>query len=359
METRFLPKAVYSPTGHVLYARGGNNEGIWALPFSIDRLEATGEPFLVVADGIGPSASNDGTLVYRQFEFDPPEQLVWVDREGTILGTIGQAGDGFDHPSLSPDGERIVVRVGREPYDLWIMSVTRGTQTRLTAEEGPETDPVWTPDGNRVVYRWVPKGGAPTIMIRNADGSDAPEMLAEGNAFSLSPDGRQLIFSRSGEETGDDLWTMELGGDGEPVPLLQTASDESRARVSPDGNYMAYGSDESGRYEIYVRRFPAGDEKWLASIDGGIHPRWSPKGDELFWTDDGDMMAVEVEAGADLTLGTPRRLFTWRPSDLLRLREFDMTADAQRFVLVAREERPDSTQSATLTVMLVENWLGE
>jgi Tol biopolymer transport system component len=359
METRYLPKAVYSPTGHVLYTRGGNNEGIWALPFSIDRLEPTGEPFVVVADGIGPSVSSDETLVYRQFEFDPPVQLVWVDREGTTLGTIGQAGDGFDHPSLSPDGERIVVRVGLEPYDLWIVSVTRGTQTRLTAEEGSEIDPVWTPDGNRVVYRWLPEEGAPTIMIRNADGSDAPEILTEGNAFSLSPDGRHLIFSRSGEETGADLWTMELGGDAEPISLLQTASAESGARVSPDGNYLAYHSNESGRYEIYVRRFPSGDGKWLASIDGGTRPRWSPKGDELFWIDNGDLMAAEVQTGTDLTLGTPRRLFTWRPSALLSGGEFDMTADAQRFVLVAREERPDSTQSATLTVMMVENWLGE
>jgi len=360
VESNYLPTPVYAMSGHVLYFRGATNNGIWALPFSAETLEVGGEPFLVAASATSPSVSRDGTLIYQMTEFEPERRLVWVDRQGEVLGSIGQPKRGFDFPTLSPDGEKLVVAAGYEAdMDIWIFDVARGTQTRLTRTEAMDHNPLWTPDGKRVIYRHRPRSGPATILIRNADGSGEPETLVEGGTVSLSPDGKLLVFSRSDEQTGDDLWLMELGTDTEPVPLVRDASDQLHARISPDLDAIAYTSDESGRDEVYIKRFPSGEGKWQASLDGGRIPRWSPKGGELFWENDGDLMVAEVRVGPEVTFGTPRRLFTWDPSNYLRLGEYDIAADAERLVMIASKDDSESSDPADNMLMLVENWSAE
>jgi serine/threonine-protein kinase len=360
IESRYLPLPVYATSGHVLYTRGGDNEGIWALPFSAETFEIEGEPFLVAAGGGAQSVSGNGTLIYRQYEFDPERRVVWVDRQGEIQGSIGEPREGFDFPTISPDGKKIVVSAGYEAdADLWILDVERGTQIRLSRGETQEYEPAWTPDGKRVVYRHRPLDGENTIRVANADGSGEPETLVEGADFSLSPDGRTLVFSKRNEQTSYDIWLLELGSEAEPVAFVNSASSERRGRVSPDGSALAYESEESGRSEIYLKRFPSGEGKWQVSLDGGSLPRWSPKGDELFWTSGGNLMVVEVRTGPEITLGTPRRLFSWEPSDYLKWAEYDVAADAERFVMVAQKDDDESSDSMKGILMLVENWSAE
>jgi Tol biopolymer transport system component len=355
-ETNFSAQQVYSRTGHVLYRRGETNEGVWALPFSLDTLEATGEPFLVASDGEAPTISRDGTLTYQKFTTSLMRRLVWADREGRILSVIGNPQEGFHRPALSPDLRRIAVQagVGTTNSHIWIVDVARGAQMRLTFGENKERNPIWTPDGKRVLYLQEVDDDPSAVMITNADGSGEQEKLVEAEYFSLSPDGRYLVLTRRGEGTGLDLWYLELESGGEPRPLLQTEFDERRGQVSPDGAYLAYDSRETGRNEIYLKRFPSGEGKWQASIDGGTRPRWSPEGDELFWILDGQLMVVEVQTQPELTLGTPRRLFSWEPAWMI-YRQFDMTPDAQRFLMVTQEERPETPNQ----IMMIENWSGE
>jgi len=360
IESRYLPYPVYATSGHVLYTRGGDNEGVWALPFSAETLAAGGEPFLVAAGGGAPSVSRDGTLIYRQYKFDPERRVVWVDRQGEILGSIGPPREGFNFPTLSPDGKKIIVSAGYEAdANLWILDVARGTQTRLSRGDEWEYEPVWTPDGKRVVYHHRPPDGASTIRITNADGSGEPGILVEGDQFSLSPDGKYLIFSKSEEPAKTDLWLLELGAEAEPVPLVRTASNGRHTRVSPDNGTLAYVSDESGRNEVYLKHFPSGEGKWQVSLDGGSLPRWSPKGDELFWSSGQGLMVAEVLTEPEITLGTPRRLFSWEPSSYLSWAGYDVAADAERFVMVAKKDEPESSDSAKNMLMLVENWSAE
>jgi hypothetical protein len=359
VESRYLPDPRYSTSGHMLYARGGNNPGIWALPFSADTLEVGGEPFLVAAGGNNFSVSRDGTMIYRDADYDPPQRLVWVDREGTEFGTIGQPRIGFDTPAISPDGGRIVVAAGFEfDSDLWLIDVARGTMTVLARDDGAQYEPAWSVDGTRVVYRHRPPGSEDTtIRIANADGRGEPETLVDGTSFSLAPSGA-LVFSRIGEETKSDLWLLEPGAVAtEAKPLIQTAADEARGRVSPDGSTIAYQSSESDDTQVYLKRFPSGEGRWQVSLDGGRTPRWSPKGDELYWVDGEGLMVTEVQTLPEITLGTPRRLFTWNGE--LWHREYDVAADAGRFVMVTRAEEPDESDSTADTVLVVENWAGE
>jgi serine/threonine-protein kinase len=354
-EGEWLRGPVYSPSGHVLYSRAGTNDGIWALPFSPDRLEPTGEPFLVVAEAGRPSISRDGTLVYGVGGGTDMRQLVWVDRQGQVLETIGQPQNRLARPALSPDGRRIAVSAGESTErDIWIHDIARHTRTRLTFDEANEDKASWVPGTDRIAFTRFTDDG-PRIMITDADGSGQPEPVVEGDAFDYSSDGKFLLFDVESEKTDWDVWYLPLQGGGEAVPIVQTEHAEGDGRLSPDGNYMAYTSEESGRNEIYLKRFPSGEGKWQVSVDGGARPKWSPEGDELFWINDGALMAVDVETGPTPRLGTPRRLFGWRPAWMLTFLRFDVAADAQRFLLIAPENRAEIVNA----IRVVENWWAE
>ena len=351
-ELMFTPH--YSPTGHLLYWRFRANAGIWAVPFSIDELKVTGEPFLVASNGADCSVSNDGTLVFLGGGGTMMRQLVWVDREGNVQERIGQPQPNLARPALAPDQNRIAIAVGSERRinEIWIQDIQRGTATRLTFDEKNSVRPVWSPDGDRVVFQQ--REGGDTIAIVDVDGSGQVETLVPGTMPSLSPDGEFVTFYRKREdETVYDQWYAPLDGEAEPTPLVQVAA---RGRVSPDGGYISYQSDESGRDEIYLKRFPSGEGKWQVSIDGGERARWSPQGNELFWIGPGgDLMAIDFQAEPELRLGTPRLMFNWQPSWMLRFLEFDISADGQRFVLVAPAEGAERVDA----INMVENWYVE
>ncbi|MFH1279125.1 MAG: protein kinase [Candidatus Eisenbacteria bacterium] len=362
-----LSMPVYSPSGHILYHREPTNPGIWALPFSLSKLEPTGEPFLAVPEGALPSVGADGTLVYSRGTLRTKTQLVWVDRTGRELGTLGPAEDQTPFPSISPDGRRVAIPIREnENRDIWIFDTVRETKTRLTFDEESETRPQWDPTGRRIYYRWGDASDRYTIRMRTADGTGAPVDIANGGFFTVSPDGKYLLYSS--RESGEwNLWYVPLGEDGlaagDPVHFVDSKAIEYTPALSPDGRYVAYISDESGREEIYVKRFPEGDGKWQVSVNGGHWPQWNPDGTELYYVEKQTVMAVPVEAtSSSIRLGSPEALFERAPSGIQLAfgwpDGFAVTEDGEKFIILKAaggDERP----RGSLGITVVQNWYSE
>ncbi len=365
--------ARYSPTGHIIFTRAGT---LLAVPFDLERLERTGEPVTVV-EGIlmepGGAAhftfSDDGSLAYVSGEMLVPDRkLVWVNRQGEINPLAAEARE-YMNPSLSPDGQQVAVTIREgSNYDIWISEVARGTLTRLTSNPGEDHAPIWTPDGKQVTFGSDGAGegppSPPALWWRPADGSGPQEPLGEseeprmGMPTSWSPDGQTLAFRFSPTDS-NDIWMLQREGEQEPWTFLGTEFDEAGAMFSPDGSWLAYMSDESGRNEVYVQPYPGPGGKYQISIDGGAEPVWSPKGNDLFYRNGDKMMAVaiETEPDSELSVGTPRLLFEGRflgtgPVHLRR--NYDVSLDGQRFLMIKREQDLVPTE-----LIVVLNWFEE
>jgi Tol biopolymer transport system component len=352
----------YAPSGHLLYVR---ETTLFAQPFDIGRLESTGPPVPVLDDvgvfvGIAMAHftfSLDGTLAYLpQSLVAPPRQLVWVDRDGTERAATEQLG-GYLEPSLSPDGRRLALLSGAFPSgDVWIHDFVRDTRTRLTLETEFQGGPIWTPDGQRVIYyRADPTY---TLSWSPTDGSQPSELLYRGELdmvpTSVSPDGTRLAFHVIGHpDTGFDIWQIPLQGEREPTPLVRTTFAEWGAMFSRDGHWLAFSSNESGRSEVYVQAFPDSQGKIRISNDGGASPVWSRDGTELFYRSGSKTMAVDVETDPTFTAGKPRLLFTGRYRDQAYYRDYDVAPDG-RFLMI---KTPPELAARQVNVVL--NWFEE
>ena len=357
---------VYSASGHLVYQESlDQTSGLRALPFSLETLTATGEAFPIVEAGRDPSMAQDGTLVY----FDGGgggRNLVWRDRDGKSLGTIGQAQKNIGPLALSPDGKRVAVEAAEADgnRDIWVHDAVRGAKTRLTFDPARDGHPAWSPSGEQITF-YSRRGGGIGIFSKPADGSGEAVLLAGedtvGRAPDWSRDGKFLIYwARRSEDTGGDLWYLKpkAGGEGyEPTPYLRTAADERIPVFSPDGRYVAYVSSESGRSEIYVRPFPEGGGKWQVSINGGTQPRWRRDGKELFYVEEDQLMAVSVSTAQGFSPGTPKLLFRdrWLRSDFPK-QMYDVSADGQRFVL---REAVEGASDKPPAIRVVMNWYEE
>ncbi|MBI3449748.1 MAG: serine/threonine-protein kinase [Acidobacteria bacterium] len=351
---------VYSPTGHILYRRQPNNPGIWALPFSLSKHAATGEPFLVVPDGDLPSVSNDGTLVTVKGAGGGESQLVWLDRSGKLTGTIGKPQAQWPFPAISPDGRQIAIAATEnDKREIWLHDAERGTMTRLTSNSAGTWSPVWTPKGDQVVYTDGQAPPALSILVKAADGSGEAKKLVDGWGPSISPDGRYLAYAASDPNNDWDLWYLELEKGGPPVLLLKAPETQIWPRISPDGAFYAYQSGETGRNEVYVKRFPSGEGKWQVSTDGGEWPAWGHHGDRIYYVHEDTILEARFASKPGVSLGRPVEILT-RPSYGAPLMfgwtsGFDVSADDQRFV-VARAV--GGTQVAS-GIIVIENWLAE
>ena len=326
----------------------------------METLTATGEAFPIVEAGRYPNVSADGTLVY----LDLPAvrwQLVWRDRSSRKLLVIGQPHERVFDPALSPDG-LLVAAVGFENDngDIWIHDANRPIATRLTFDGALQHRPVWSPAGDQVAFSSHRQGNN-DIFVRPADGGGEAKALVATRWPELvsdwSSDGRYILYHRRDPETGYDLWYLQRKDDNsgyEPVPFLQTPFRELAANLSPDGQFVAYVSDESGRYEVYVQRFPGGGGKQLVSSNGGGQPRWRRDGKELFYVARRTLLAVDVTTMPNFSMGSPRELFESEGLNSPTVQYYDVSADGQRFILRELMEVDDPA-----VIRVVQNWFAE
>jgi Tol biopolymer transport system component len=353
--------------GHLIFLR---DTTLMAQPFDPVRMELSGES-VPIAEGVDSYANNfyglfsvsdSGTLVYRQGA-GSKMALEWFDGHGGQTGTLGESGD-YLNPAVSPDGTRVAVALGGQgSRDLWIVDVARATNTRLTFDPADDDNPVWSPDGQNIVFA-SNRMGRPMLYIKPADGSGEERLLTDmsGTPTSWSKDGRFLLFTTTGSPNGSDIWVLRdpsrASADAKPVSILATRLNEFGAQFSPDGRWIAYVSNESSTIDVYVRPFSpegsagaASGPKWLISKGLGVFPRWSADGKQLFYISPTnlDLMAVDIDISKGFRAGTPKRLFT-APPPLVQV-GWANAPDDKRFLFVTT---PGAGRPAPFTVVV--NW---
>ncbi len=342
-----LRSPLYLKTGHVLFQRARNNIGIVAVPFSLDRLETTGEPFMVVPGAWQPSVSADGTELAFVRKPDVTRHFVWVSRTGTVESvardSLPIAADDTDQSfSLSPDGRTAAFSSFESgPSDLWTYDLERGTKTRLTGQGGVGAGvyaPVWTADGRRVLFAAFLGQVFWNIYGRSADLSgDISTVVNDGDfvmPFDVSADNQWLIYGKGTTATAK-LMVRRLDGSDAPRVLVATGlTPMGRAALSPDGHWFAYTANESGTDEIIVRRFPSGEGRWPISNGGGTFPAWSGGGRELIYRSRDRIMSTQVTPTATtFEVGPSKVLFTANADNGLAS-SFELPRDGQRLLMV-------------------------
>jgi serine/threonine-protein kinase len=360
----------YAPSGHLVYAQGGS---LMATPFDPQRLEVTGTAVPVVegvlqspATGAAQySISATGSLVYVSGGVQATQlSLVWVNRQGAEE-PLAAPERAYFAPRLSPDGRRVAVGITESEFQTWIYDLSRETLTRFTFDGNYNPVAVWTPDGKRIAFE-SNKEGTPNLYSQLADGSGGTERLNTSEyiqvPMSWSPDGKLLAFIEVNPTTGVDIWVLRMG-DPSPSsgqarkaqPFLRTPFSEGAPRFSPDGRWLAYISNESGRYEIYVQPYPGPGGKWQISTEGGTEPVWNPNGRELFYRSGDKMMAVDIATQPGFAAGKPRMLFEGRyVLSPVQTDNYDVSPDGQRFLMLKPTE-----QAALTQINVVLNWFEE
>jgi hypothetical protein len=289
------------------------------------------------------TASETGLLLYESGGDFSRNQMVWYDRGGKLLGTVGSSR--VLDPAISPDEKSILFRrYSGTTQDLWLWDLSRRTEQRLTTDAPINTSPFWSPTGDRMVFA-SSRSGAQNLYQKSTSGTGKDELLVASDnnkhPTQWSHDGRFIVYFETDPKTRRDIWVLPMDGmkKGNPVPFLRSEFNEYQGQLSPDTHWMAYTSDETGQPEVYVRPFPEGEGQTKISIAGGEQPRWRGDGKELFFVGaDGKMMAMAVKVTAgprpSFELGVPKVLFEVKlaraPSPLF---EYDVTADGKRFLL--------------------------
>jgi Tol biopolymer transport system component len=379
--------ALYAPSGYLLYLRG---ETLLAQPFDAGSLKLKGDAFPLVERVSSPhlyalglfTVSQTGLLAYQTGQ-GVSTQFLWVDAHGNKLGTVGEPGS-LGRLELSPDGAPLAYvaeELQSKNADIWVMDLARGVRTRFTFDPALDEFPVWSPDGSRIAFTSNRKGQF-DLYVKNASGSGSEELLYESDGEKAptdwSRDGRFIVFTFLDPrgKTNFDIWVLPLFGDRKPFPYLQTEFYEGAATFSPDGHWLAYESDETGSYEVYLAPFQGGGGpppggrtavkplretgsgpqggKWQVSQGGGFQPMWKRDGSSLFYlAPGGKLMEVSVkEKGSAVEVGLPHLLFRMPlaggdPYD----RDYTVAPDGQRFLVNAV---PQGSAPESLT--LVTNW---
>jgi Tol biopolymer transport system component len=361
----------YLPSGHITYWDNENN--LCAVHFDLDRLEPIGGYVSMIPNVYDFAISNSGTLIYtlQNSQGDNPQYtLVWVDRDGKEE-SLNVPPNAYAQPKVSPDKRRIALAVGTlTNEDIYIWDIERNNLEKLTLEETREIQPIWTPDSNRIIYLSTHEDPVGGIYWRPFDGSGKIEKLASASdrtlmPWSISRDGKVLLLGEVVSMQNVDVGMVSMDGDHERKTLLQEEYIEAQPSISPDGQWVAYASNESSRdglsAEIYIRSFPDVDKiKRKVSTGGGNSPLWSPDGKEIFYLSaDNYAMSVAVKTEPTLNLGAPEKLFQ---SVYLSMTEssgnpWDIHPDGDRFLMI----KPPPGVSATVAtgprkINIVLNW---
>ena len=346
-----------------------------AVPFDLERLEVHGAAVPVVEDvayqaeeaGSQYATSDSGTLVYlTAATMNPPMALTVVGRDGRA--ELLSEPDRFVGPALSPSGDRVVIGVKGpdSSQDLWVLDLDRGSRTRITDESGAEPNAIWTRPGGDLLVSYEGAEGVPFFRAGRvpSDGSGGIEPMLESSSgdvipSGLSPDGRVLTFVQM-TDASSDVWTMPVAGGGAPAPFVDTSADEGMPAFSPDGQWIAYQSNESGRFEIYVQPYPGPGRRITVSTDGGVEALWSRDGGELFYRpldENGVMVARATVDDAHIVFAPPEQLFEGHydrhPWTTPQLRNYDVTEDGERFIMLRRADASPPRMNVVL------NWQSE
>jgi hypothetical protein len=357
---------VFAPPDRLLFYRGAS---LMAQKLNQERLTLEGEPSLVAGNasmgvlfGVRAlvSASATGVLAFGRPRGGSVGRLTWFDRTGLSSGSLPQPPDGeYLNPVMSPTSDRVAVnlmdpRTGN--WDIWIVDVARGVPERFTSDPANDSDPIWSPDGKEIVFA-SDRGGQLGLYRKGVGGSDTESRIAIVDGARLlvpsdwSRDGKYILYDRG--RGARSVWALPLFGDRQPVQVIDGKFSPYSAHLSPDGQWLAYASLDTDRYEVYVRRFPGPGQKRQISTDGGAHPRWTADGRELvYWAVPRGIEAVSFEAtGSTFRIGPPRRLVQPAVLSLIDARtHYDITRDGRRLLL----RQPAGPQEAGLSVIL--NW---
>ena len=368
--------ARYVPTGHLVY---GLNDVVFAVAFDLETRQVVGGAVSLV-DGVAStgftgsaqfSMARNGSLVYAPGAAAVGSEgrgLMWVNGAGQEEPLPHAPGPYFG-VSLSPDGTRAALGTNAgNNLDVWVAELERGSLIRVTTDAAPDTQPLWTPDGESVVYEST-RDGTPALYRKTADGTGTAEHLfAFDGATEIVPldwtlDGTALVVVVETQETGLDIGLVSIAPPGSWEPLIQTEARETYPALSPDGRWMAYASDETGRSEVYVQRFPELGQRSPISIGGATSPAWSADGRELFYLfapgNGGPraMMRVTIESNTTtLMAGQPEQLFDWRYYDLFGPQQkYDISPDDGRFLTIATSPETGKEGSA-FDLVFIQNW---
>jgi serine/threonine protein kinase/Tol biopolymer transport system component len=346
--------ALYAGPGYVLFER---DRTLMAQAFDVRRLQLLGEPQRIASEVSNPltnhvnlSVSSTGLLAYHSG--DATRQLVWFDRTGSPVGSIRDSEDA-DDPQLSPD-ETHVLFTRTDPQnragDIWLVELRRGTASRLTSQPSFEWRPIWSPDGHQILFASNRNGPMNLYQLPVSGGEDKVLLQSSKRLTPTdwSRDGRLIVYGEVDAKTQEDLWILPLDGGRKPFPFLRTEFNERQGRLSPDGRWIAYTSDESGAAEVYVQGFPdreGSGPKIRVSVDGGSNPKWRGDGKELLYiARDQRLRAVDVKAASTFEVGTTRTLVEVS-------QDYTFTADGQRFLVSTAVG--DSSSAA---IVLLVNW---
>ena len=361
----------YVASGHLVYL---NNATLFAVPFDLSSLSVTGSPVPVV-QGVTAAAneggaqftvSSNGLLSYvRGGPLVPEYPAVWVDRSGRIETLIAEPG-AYLNPRISPDGKRVsLTRLRDSNWDIWVYDVERQVSTRLTFANSTETEQVWSPDGQELMFS-SNRGGTDALFRKAADGSGDERQVAKYDTPLWSSGwGHGYVTYMTSAKNGLDVGVVTLEGP-KVQPLLTGSFDESDGVISPDGRWLAYTSSESGQPEVYVRSFPSGSGRWQISDGGGAFPRWNQNGRELFFRSARGIMAAAIESsGAGLRTERPRRLFEGAFRGGVAgltilghtMADYDVSPDGTRFIMFPAAAT--AAEQRTGVVTFITNWFDE
>jgi Tol biopolymer transport system component len=363
-ERRTVLRNAYSPRfvspGFLLFVR---ESSLFAVPFDAKRLETRGNPVSVLEGVLSAmvygtaqyDVSNNGDLVFVGSDSSALQNhLVWRERDGKAQ-EIALPPNFYQAPRISPDGREVAVTVRSPDPDIWIYNIARGTLRRVSFAPGEDEVPAWSPDGKRVAYA---SNSRHQLSWVSADGSTGEEQIVPVNSHihigSWSHDGKLMVYESFGKTTNREIWVLPLEGERKPYPLLSTNFDHRSPALSPDGQWLAYQSNESGREEVYVKKFPGPGEKMQISGSGGTTPVWGKNGLELFYRNGGKQMVASISTKGAFTAGNPRVLFenpawAWQSGP-----NYDVTPDGKRIIAV---ELSEGIVSSPMHVVL--NWKAE
>lgn len=338
------------------------DDDLFAVPFDAKRLEARGTPLSVVEGVVGSPAygvaqydvSNNGDLVYLGGRGALNNHVVWRERDGKAH-EIALPPNTYQSPRISPDGRDVALTVRNPDPDIWIYNIARGTLRRVSFAPGEDEVPAWSPDGKRIAYASSSRSQLSWVA---ADGSTGEEQLAPMSSHvhigSWSRDGKTLVYEAFARTTNREIWILPLEGARKPYCYICNNFDNRSPAVSPDGHWLAYQSDESGRPEIYVQKFPGPGEKTQISKEGGTFPVWAKDGRELFYRDYDKQMVTSISAKEGFSAGNPRVLFESPGWAWMAGPQYDLTPDGKRIISV---EVSKETIASPLHVVV--NWKSE